>query len=79
MHNVDVRKVPPLHWRTRIASIAIPEHCTSAALTLPCWKAMFEWKAVRCAGGSPRGNVALALALPVHCKDLRQFSACTVS
>jgi hypothetical protein len=39
---------------------------------------MFEWKAVRCACGSPRGIVALALALPEHCKDLRQFRACAV-
>ena len=31
--------------------IAIPEHCTSAALTLPCRTAMFDCEAVRRAGG----------------------------
>ena len=66
-----------IFWRSCGLAIAIPEHCTSAALTLLCPEAMFDRKAVRCAGGSPGSNDRLSAGAPwALCKVLRQFHVC---
>ena len=80
--NLESSRSPPEGGRymtqAYAPAIAIPEHCTSAALTLLCREAMFEWKACAVCWRFPRGVTALAPALPEHCKDLRQFRVCTV-
>lgn len=48
-------------------TIAIPEHCPSVALTLPCRKAMFKEKAVVC-WRFPWGYFDPAPVLPEYCR-----------
>ena len=58
-------------------------HCYFGTLYLSIVDAPLQGGYVRMEGRAvcwrfPRGNGALALALPEHCKDLRRFRACTV-
>jgi hypothetical protein len=60
---MDIEAAPP--DLLKAPAIAIPEHCPSAALTLPCREAMFKEKAVVC-WRFPRGHFNLALVLPEY-------------
>jgi hypothetical protein len=78
MHEFNVHKVPPVTLEN-----ANRRHCYPGTLYLASVDAPLQGGYVRMEGRAvcwrfPRGNTALALALPVHCKDLRRFRACTV-
>ena len=78
MHNFDARKVSPV-----TSENANRRHCYPGTLYLSGVDAPLKGGYVRMEAHAvcwrfPRGNTALALALPEHCKDLRRFRACTV-